>query len=339
MMYRILSAVGVAALLAFGPARPALAAEPLVRLGIAPVDYDGTYFDLTLRPGQRLALSVELANFGTEPIEARTYAADVYTIVNGGLGAELHDEPPSGPTRWVDYPTELLELPPGHGTVRDLVVEVPGDAEPGEYVTSLAIENAEPIGGSGSVAINQVNRTVIAVAITVPGPRRPALEIGGVRHELVNDVSVISFSLVNSGNVHLKPDGDFILQTDDGRLVSQAPVEMDTFFAGSDAVVEVPLAAALRLGGYCASISLHDTEHAVEATAACLPFRVEAAVADTPLPQASAPTGAAVDQPGKPGTLGELLWWVAIAGAAVLLTAAMVGGAVMGLQSRGRGVR
>lgn len=328
MMYRILSALGVAALLAFGPARPALAADPLIRLGIAPVDHDGTYFDLTLRPGQRRALSVELANFGTEPIEARTYAADVYTLVNGGLGAELHDEPQSGPTRWVDYPTRILELPAGHGTVRDLVVEVPGGVEPGEYITSLAIENAEPIGGSGSVAINQVTRTVIAVAITVPGPRRPALEISGASHELVNGVSIVSFTLVNSGNVHLKPEGEFILQAEDSRLVSQAPVKVDTFFARTDAVVEVPLAEALRPGGYCASLSLRDAEQRASAVAECLPFSVGAAVADTPLPPA-----------GAPSTLDELLWWVAVGGASLLLAAVVVGGAALGLRSRGRVVR
>lgn len=332
MIYRILSAFGLAALLAFGAAGAALATEPTIRLGITPVDYEGTYFDLTLRPGQRRALRVELANFGTQPVEARTYAADVYTIVNGGLGAELHDEAPSATTRWVDYPTELLSLPAGRGTVRDLVVEVPENAEPGEYITSLAIENAEPIEGSGSVAINQVNRTVIAVGITVLGPRRPALQIGDVRHELVNGVSVVSFTLANSGNVHLKPEGEFILEADDGRLVSQAPVAIGTFFARTDAIVEVPLAEALHPGAYCASLSLRDTEQEVEAAAECLPFRVGAAVAD------DAPGVAAVDQPGAPSSFGGLPWWVAIAGVALLAMTAIVGGASLALRPRGRGI-
>jgi hypothetical protein len=338
MIRCLLLGLGVAALLTFSPVASALAAEPLIRLGITPVDHDGTYFDLTLRPGQRRVLSVELANFGTEPVEARTYAADVYTIVNGGLGAELHDEPRSGPTRWVDYPTKTLELPGGHGTVIDLVVEVPSYAEPGEYVTSLAIENAEPITGSGSVAINQVTRTVIAVAITVPGPRRPRLEIGGARHELANGVSVVSFTLSNSGNVHLRPEGEFFLETDDGRVVSRAPIKMDTFFARTDAVVEVPLAEALHPGTYCASLSLRDAEQEVSAVTECLPFLVEDSVADAPLPQGSSPAGAAVAQPDAPSTIGGLPWWVAVAGATVLLTTAVVGGAALALRPRGRGI-
>ncbi|MBA3434932.1 MAG: hypothetical protein H0W60_04545 [Chloroflexi bacterium] len=38
-------------------------------------------------------------------------------------------------------------------------------------------------GDQGGVAIEQVIRTVVAVAIDVPGPRRPALEIGEVGHK------------------------------------------------------------------------------------------------------------------------------------------------------------
>jgi hypothetical protein len=334
-MHRILPGLGLAVLLAFGAAAVASATEPPVRLGITPVDYAGTYFDLTLRAGERQVLRVELANMGTAPVEARTYAADVYTIVNGGLGAELHDEPPTGTTRWLDYPTELLELPVGRGTVRDLAVEVPSDVEPGEYITSLVIENAEPIVGSGSVAINQVNRTAIAVAIRVPGRRHPALEIGNVGHELVNGVSVVSFALANSGNVHLRPEGDFALRAADGRVVSQAPVEMGTFFAGTGAIVEVPLAEALHPGEYCGALSLRDPEQGVEAATDCRSFRVEAAVADPSLPQESAPAGAAVDQPDAPGPFGGLPAWVPLAAATLLAVAVVAGGAALARRPRG----
>lgn len=334
-MHRIVSALGLTAFLAFGAAPEALANEPAIRLGITPVDTDGTYFDLTLRAGERQVLRVELANMGTTPVEARTYAADVYTIVNGGFGAELHDEPPTGTTGWLDYPTELLELPAGHGTLRDLTVEVPRDVEPGEYITSLVIENVEPIAGSGAVTINQVNRTAIAVAITVPGPRRPGLDIGDVGHELVNGVSVVSFAVSNSGNVHVKPEGDFTLRAADGRVISQAPVEMGTFFAGTGAIVEVPLAEALNPGDYCGALSLRDPEQEIEAATDCRSFRVETAVAEPSLPQASAPGGAAVDQPDAPGPVGGLPGWVPLAAATLLAVALVVGGAALARRPRG----
>jgi hypothetical protein len=336
MNHRVLSATGLAALLALSATAVALAIEPSVRLGITPVGHEGTYFDLTMRGGERRVLSVELANFGADPVEARTYAADVYTIVNGGLGAELHHELPSGTTRWLDYPTELMQLPPGRAVVRDLVVEVPSDVEPGEYIASLVIENAEPIGATGSLTINQVNRTAIAVAIMVPGPRRPALEIGGVRHELVNGVSVVSFAVANSGNVHLKPEGRFVLEADNGRLVSQAPVEMGTFFSRTGTTVEVPLAEALQPGEYCALLSLRDAEERVAEATDCLPFRVEAAVADASPPQASAPGGAAVDQRRPPNFFGWLAGWLPVAGAALLAVTVLAGGAALALRPRGR---
>lgn len=330
MMQRISRALALVALVALGGPGGVFAGEPTIRLKITPVDHDGIYFDLTLRPGQRKSLSVELANLGSQPVEVRTYAADVYTIVSGGLGAELHDESPSGPTRWVSYPTELLELPPRRGTVRDFTVELPEGVKPGEYITSLAIENAHPVAGSGSQVINQVNRTVIAIVITVPGRRLPALEIAGVAHELVNGTSVVSVRLINPGNVHLKPQGTFRLATDGDHVLSRTPITMGTFFAGTDTVFEVPLPETLLPGGYCASLSLHDAEQDTVASAECLRFEIAPAAAE------DAPPGA-VDEPDGVLDLGWLPWLALLAGGALIAVLAAVGVAVIGRRPKRRG--
>jgi hypothetical protein len=254
----------------------AYAVESQVELAIRPVDQPGQFFDLTMRPGETRTLEVELANVGDAAIAARTYAADVYTIINGGFGARLREEPQTGTTLWLDYTTDVLQLPAGDGIRRTFEIAVPADAEPGEYITSLVLENDVPIRGSGDVAIDQVVRQATAVVITVPGPRVPAITIGAATHNVVTDKSVVAVALQNMGNVRLKPVAEFVLLDGAGAEVSRATVAMDTFYAHTDTLMEVPLAALLQPGTYSIRLTLEDADQDLQASGAAIPLVVEA---------------------------------------------------------------
>lgn len=239
-------------------ASPAAAQDGQLRIGIAPLEYaNGAYFDLTMEPGESRELKVELGNYGGEAVTVRSYAADVYTIPNGGFGARLDGDPTSGTTLWLDYQTQELELGPQEALHQAFTVRVPGNAAPGEYITSLVVQNAEALTATnGSIAINQVQRQAIAVAVTVPGPRRPALTIGGFEHGLVAGRSVISASLTNTGNVRLKPSGEFVIEEDGGKILTRFSLQMDSFYAGTTTVVDLPFDTALPPGRYEVSLAL-----------------------------------------------------------------------------------
>jgi len=259
---------------ALGAASPAFAAEPEVKLSLRPVDAPGSFFELTLRPGETRSLAVELANQGDAAIAVRTYAADVYTIINGGFGARLRDEATSGPTAWLDYATDVFPLPPGQGLERSFTVTVPADAAPGEHITSIILENDEPIQGTGAVTLNQVVRQAIAVVITVPGPRQPGLAIGAASHKIVAERSTVAVAVENTGNVRLKPVADLVLRDASGAEVSRAQVPMDSFYAGTTTLVEVPLAALLQPGRYTVGLILEDAVAGVRAEEVALPLEV-----------------------------------------------------------------
>ncbi len=252
------------------------AQEGKVELALRPIDQTGQFFDVTLRPGETMTLEVELANVGDAAIAVRTYASDVYTIINGGFGARLRDEPQTGTTLWLDYTTDVLQLPAGQGIRRTFTVAVPAEAEPGEYITSLLLENDEPIRGSGDVALDQVVRQAVAVVVTVPGQRLPALAIGEASHKMVADRSVVAVVLENTGNVRLKPAAEFVLLDVAGAEVSRASVPMDTFYAHTETLVEVPLAALLLPGTYAVRLSLEDAVQGVRADEAAIPLVIEA---------------------------------------------------------------
>ena len=315
--------------LAFVAPGAALAQAGEGRLALRSVGQAGSFFDLSMRPGETRTLRVEIANTGDASLAARTYAADVYTIVNGGFGrlmgrsvlnksieelatwvsdargvyttvnggfgGRLRGEPRTGTTRWLDYATAVLQLPAGQSVRRSFAVTVPADAGPGEYITSIVLENDQAIRTEGSVVLDQVIRQAIAVVVTVPGPRSPGLAIGTASHKVVAGRSVVSVAVENTGNVRLKPDVDLTLFDASGAEVSHASVQMDTFYARTDTFVEVPLASLLLPGTYTVRLGLVDPDSTVRADAGSLTFAVDAPV-ESAGPAGAVPGLTAVNQ-------------------------------------------
>jgi hypothetical protein len=269
------------------------------RLILAPIGQPGTYFDLTMRPGDRQTFELSFGDASSAPIAARTYAADVYTIVNGGFGGRLRDEPETGMTTWLDYPTEVLQLRPGGNVRRAFTVRVPPDVIPGEYITSVVLENDVPVPGSGPVALGQVTRQAVAVVVTVPGPRKPALTIGAARHEVVAGTSIVSVAVANPGNIRLKPLVGFRLFDGAGHLVSVTQFRMDTFYSWTTSTVEVPLASILLPGAYTIALDLDDAANDVYVTEPAIPLVVVAAAVAAPV-GAGVPELPVVDQASPP---------------------------------------
>jgi hypothetical protein len=297
-----------------------------VKLGIKPVGMSESYFTLTMAPGETQEFTVELGNFGADTTKARTYAADAYTIVNGGFGAKLDGEPTSGTTRWLDYTADTIELAPGTGINRTFKVAVPAATTPGEYITSLAIQNADIASATttGSVGIRQVTRQVIAVAITVPGPREPHLEVGAATYRTIAGNSFIAIAVKNSGNVRLKPSGEFVLSDASGAEVSRYPVVMDSVYAGTETFVEVPFAGRLNPGEYMAALALSDSAQQVQVAARpgslTVPkVEVEGAVQ----PIGAVPQPAAINQ--APTAAAEFNLRVVVIGVSVVVAVALLG--------------
>ena len=294
-----------------------------------PIGQAGSYFDLTMRPGDIRILDVEIANDGDGSIGARTYAADVYTIINGGFGGRLRNEPQTGTTRWLDYPTAELDLAPGSRTTRSFTVAVPSNAGAGEYISSLILENDQPTQSGGGVALNQVVRQAVAVVITVPGPRAPALGIGAATHTIVAGKSVVAVAVENDGNVRLKPVAEFTLLDATGATVSRATVPMDTFYAWTKTLVEVPLAARLLPGTYTVQFSLVDDAEGVRAAGEGIHFVVAA-----PAASAADPGVAAGLTEVTQGLNGGPVGFPAIAVAVIILAAFLFVGLILVIRRR-----
>ena len=287
-----------------GPAG-AMADSGQIRLGLTPVGQPGAYFDLTMAPGQTRTLAVDVANDGDAALAVRTYAADVYTIVDGGFGARLRGAEPSGTTTWLSYPTGVLQLSAGHVVRRTFTVHVPPRTPAGQFITSLIVENDQPLEAQGAVNLDQFVRQALAVVISVPGPRLAGLTVGLASAAISAGKSVVSVGVSNSGNTRLAPLASFVLDDPSGVEIARTSIQMGTFYAGTTSTIEAPLTELLAPGTYLVHLALADPNQRVQADSGSLvlvigepPASGPGQVAGQPAaPLVAAPAG---DQPSLP---------------------------------------
>ena len=251
---------------------------------IEPVGHEGPYFDVEIKPGKTETLTVALGNDGEADAPARTFAADVYSLVNGGFGINSEDDPTTGTTTWLDYEAETLDIPPGRMLEREFAVTVPKGAKPGQYITGIVIQTAEPIAIGGSEMLKQNIVKVIAVFITVPGKLKPKLEIGTASLKQGQGSNSLVVEVVNGGNVLLKPEGTVEMTNADGVTILTAPVTMGSVYAGTATSIELAIPIVVAPGEYTVQVDLKDTETKATAKATDLPVTsVDPALAAAPV--------------------------------------------------------
>jgi len=246
------------------------------KLAIKALGQPGEFFGLTVNASESRPLMVEVATYGAQPIAARTYPANAYTLINGGFGARLRTEPRGGTTTWTDYKEAVLQLTPGTPMSIPFNLTVPQGTPPGQYITSLVIENDQPIAGSGKIAINQVQRAAIALSVTVPGPETPGLGFGSAIYSEPGGIGIVGIELKNTGNVLLKPSGTITVKDKAGHGIFETAVAMDSFYAFTDSRLETQLKNRLKPGDYTATLVLADPGRGTTAASDPLPFKVGA---------------------------------------------------------------
>jgi len=158
-----------------------------------------------------------------------------------------------------------MDLEPGVRMERTFTVTVPDDAEPGQYISALAIQTAESVAVGESDMLRQIIKKSIAVFIIVPGPETPGLEIGEARVEQTSTSNSLVIDVRNTGNVYLNPSGTITMTTAAGEQVLTTPVTMGPVYAGDETTIELFIPTILAAGDYTVSVDLADESTGVSA--------------------------------------------------------------------------
>ena len=226
----------------------------------APGGEDGSHLRTDLEPGQGTELVAMLGNQDDKPLALRTYAADAYTLVNGGFGVREEADPQHAPTTWLSYPAETYDLAPGDIIERRFAVAVPEGTLPGSYLVGIVLQTADPLDVPGSPLFRQVIRKMIGVTIVVPGPIVAGAELGEPVVEGDTSGARVVVPLTNVGNGTLRPAGVLSLRNANGEVVVTAPIAMRPVYAGHQTTLEVAIPSQVSAGEYRVDLELADAD-------------------------------------------------------------------------------
>ncbi len=256
-------------------ASPAQAAD--IKLAISPADINKPYFDVTLKPGKSILLQASLRNTSKHSVVARSYPSNVYTIVNGGFGTDLFGAPAAGTTKWTNFDSETLNMAGGSTVNRAFTLKVPAGTPPGQYITSLVIQNKEPTAGSGDggIQFQHIARSTAAIQIRVPGPLKPGLSIDGASHTVLVQKSVVLLDITNTGNQILKPSASMVVTAESGGAqIGNGTIKMASFYSGTSTKDEFNLDRLLDPGCYLVDAHLNDAATGTDTKRSGLKFCV-----------------------------------------------------------------
>ena len=110
-------------------------------------------FDFELKPGQKADDYVAIKNYANEPAEFLLYAANATLSNQGTIAYKTRYEMGSGTADWVSFETPTITLQGGETKIAKFTVNVPADAQMGDYKFGIAMEKQKKDVNNASVTI------------------------------------------------------------------------------------------------------------------------------------------------------------------------------------------
>lgn len=244
-----------------------------IKLGILVGSTEGA-FELTMNPGDIQQVPVRLINNASRPLAVHTYVANSMTLVNGGFGIESFGSKKTGATNWMTYPDKETTLPRYATVSRSAVIRVPEDAEPGQHVMGVVVQNAVPTGGGGTLSLKQISRYAARVTINVPGDIAPAITFGDASYMNTGHGVAVALAAANPGNQILRPSFVLTLKDANKKTLHSFEHTMTGFYPGTDTKLRMMLEKPLASGQYFVDATMSDQMLGDPATVTDVPLTI-----------------------------------------------------------------
>jgi hypothetical protein len=195
---------------------------------------------LSLRPGEAAVGTTRVGIRGERRSRFTVEVEDIAQRPDGGLAYASPAGSPFSASSWIEVSPRSFSARPNRVQPIEYLVRVPGEAEPGDHVTSLTIKRRSPAGRAGVAAIQAVS---VRLTVRVAGQLRESVAVESLDRPEVAGKGPISVgaALRNTGNVRLDFDrlntGSLAI-VDDGEGVARAPLR-GVLFPGQTRYVEL----------------------------------------------------------------------------------------------------
>ena len=237
-------------------------------MAIYPANWDGKneltkyWFIYNLDQDQEYQDQVVVENTGEELLTVKIYPVDALTTKDGAFALENEDEQRDDIGKWVSLSADQLELSPGEKKAVDFTIKIPKDVTVGEHIGGIIVENKKIKTGR---QINLKTRVGVRMYETVPGEVVKKIDITNIKTKgffkntwsMLYDY-VISYDLINEGNVQLKPKVDFDLSSEwFGDVFTENKEINGSIFPEKQITMEHQIDKSLLIGPYKATITVN----------------------------------------------------------------------------------
>jgi len=180
-----------------------------------------SWFIYTLNQGEIKKSKVDIKNDSDQSVDLRIYPVDAVTTKDGSFAPQSEDAIKNGVGTWIKLPiTELLLKPKEIKTV-NFTITVPQDAEIGDHMGAIIIQNKKTTGTEKNTSVQVVNRLGARIYITIPGEKISKLEISSFDKTMENGKVVFQLTLTNQGNTRISPKGEIEIKDKFGNIIDK----------------------------------------------------------------------------------------------------------------------
>lgn len=194
-----------------------------------------TIHEMFVTPGQKWQSSIKVTNHN--PVPLTIYTEPVLFSPRGERGhstfesIELQDAENVTLAEWMQVATSAQQIPPESSISVPITVSIPEDAAPGGHYAAILIGTRPPEGEGVQVATAQIISSLFFVRV-----EGDVIEEGRIRSfrsqaKVVQSAAaefVVRFE--NTGNVHLRPQGEIVITNMWGRERGVIPINQRTNF-------------------------------------------------------------------------------------------------------------
>jgi hypothetical protein len=187
-------------------------------------DQPGNRPDLsfTVDPGSMIADTVQVWNYGAEPIELQVYVADAIISAEGSYDLRLASDQPVDVASWTTLSANKVVVPASSVVAVAVNIKVPKDALPGDHPGGIVASVVTPAENAEDTQVLVEKRVGTRLNVRVTGDYAPSSAVRDVKatyNGSLNPVAsgslTVDYTIANTGNtklggrVHLDVRGPF----------------------------------------------------------------------------------------------------------------------------------
>lgn len=240
--------------------------------GLRPSDTSRGFFVFKgLKPGDTFSDSLYMINQYDEDLSFVLTVTDATTAQTGGIA--FPETEAVGTGKWVvDIGVKGEIVVPAKQAIQvPFVVEVPKDAQPGEYVLGFVMtptaESLSKMQGWGNQEVSSgfvvkvLPRVGVTAVLFVSEPNRCEIHIDSLERNNYFGKMLIKINMTNTGNVHFRGSGNLrIVKADDNSVVNDLNFNMGYWVMQTSVGYPIMLENFLPTGKYLAEVTLTSSE-------------------------------------------------------------------------------